>query len=201
MCVDHQNKIVFIHIPKNAGTSVIDMLNGDHGHHPVSYYKRIVKEWNSYRKICILRDPIERFISCYNFAKMRKSRWHDIDGVTQPKHPDYELCHEKNIHEIIDIIDNNKTQCQIYNLGVNADRQLKHLGWKTQSCWLDYNRSNIEFVSMSSFCEYFERNFRLSPDSVNVTTSQDKVIIDEHYQNILRDIYSVDYELIDNYIK
>jgi hypothetical protein len=131
---------------------------------------------------------------------MRKSRWHDVYGVTKPKHPDYELCHDKNIHEIIDIIDNNRAQCQIYNLGVDVNRQLKHLGWKTQSCWLDYDRSSIEFVSMSNFCEYFERNFGLSPGAVNVTTTQDVVTIDEYYQNILRDIYSVDYELMDNYI-
>ena len=65
------NKSVFIHIPKAAGNSFSIGLYGiSNGHHTAfDYYKDNKKEWEKLFSFTVVRNPLDRFLSAYNFLK------------------------------------------------------------------------------------------------------------------------------------
>ena len=65
------NQSVFIHIPKAAGNSFSIGLYGiDNGHYTAfDYYKDNKKEWEKLFSFTVVRNPLERFLSAYNFLK------------------------------------------------------------------------------------------------------------------------------------
>jgi hypothetical protein len=65
------HKCIFIHIPKNAGTSVLNFLGDkgterDHLNYLV-YRKANSRLFNSYFKFSIVRNPLDRAYSIYNY--------------------------------------------------------------------------------------------------------------------------------------
>lgn len=69
----------FIHIPKNGGTAFERYFLSRHfGHHYIQEYPYAV--WN--KTIAIIRNPLNRLISIYNYSKMKKTYWHSDDGST-----------------------------------------------------------------------------------------------------------------------
>lgn len=99
---------IFIHIPKNAGTSFENkFLNGKHfGHKKITSYPS--KEWIN--SIAIVRNPFTRLVSVYNYVKMEKSYWHSSDKTTRyGLHPLFNYCNENSFKQfIIDLCCNNK---------------------------------------------------------------------------------------------
>lgn len=64
-------KVVFIHIPKAAGSSVGELVFGTDiiGHYPYFVYESYnSKYYEEFYKFTVVRDPVERFISAYNFV-------------------------------------------------------------------------------------------------------------------------------------
>lgn len=105
MTINHEKKLIFIHIPKNAGTSIIKAMGVEN-----LYMDKTIKEykehyedyWNEYKKFTVVREPIDRFISAYKFARMNESGWFSATGEEGlEKHHHYELCNEMNINEYI----------------------------------------------------------------------------------------------------
>lgn len=78
--IDHNRKIIFIHIPKTAGTSIeaafgIDMeLAGAEKHagpsHMIEIYGR--DTWDEYRKFTVVRNPYDRALSSFAYHAGRK---------------------------------------------------------------------------------------------------------------------------------
>ncbi len=64
-----ESRLLFIHVPKNAGTSVKTALySSDIGHATVRFYDFISPDMLSSKEtFAIIRDPIDRFLSSYNF--------------------------------------------------------------------------------------------------------------------------------------
>ena len=62
--------LAFVHVPKNAGTSIAYYLYGEPiGHSSIQYYRRVAPDlFGSIPSFCILRDPIDRFLLAYRYA-------------------------------------------------------------------------------------------------------------------------------------
>jgi hypothetical protein len=63
-------RVIFIHVPKAAGSSIATRLYGGRlGHHPA---RALMREdpgsWAALEKFAVVREPIARFLSAYTFA-------------------------------------------------------------------------------------------------------------------------------------
>lgn len=118
MTINHEKKLIFIHIPKNAGTSIIECL----GHEnllmdvPLSEYKKkYEKYWNIYTKFAVVRDPIDRFISTYKFILTKESSWFSFSGSDGlEKHNHYDICNLLDINQYINYIYHNPQEVNIW---------------------------------------------------------------------------------------
>jgi hypothetical protein len=111
MTINHEKKLIFIHIPKNAGTSIIKAMGVENLYmdKTIEEYKEHYQEyWNSYTKFTVVRDPMDRFISAYKFARMKESGWFSATGEEGlEKHQHYEICNLMNINEYISYLHKN----------------------------------------------------------------------------------------------
>ena len=78
----------------------------------IEEYKENYKDyWDKYKKFTVIRDPIDRFISAYKFARMKESGWFSATGEEGlDKHVHYELCNEMDINEYVSYLYKNPTK-------------------------------------------------------------------------------------------
>jgi len=127
MPVSHKHKLFFVHIPKNAGTALNEHLSleGSLGHYKFDTSQ--VPE--GYKTFCIIRNPYDRLVSCYEYAKMKESYWHSHEGKSMyGPHPDYELLKDATFKECLTLL---------------KDGKLKHQGWLPQWWWVADASGNI----------------------------------------------------------
>ena len=80
------NKVIFIHVPKVAGSSLQDVLLGEKtGHLPLKYIESLGdKRYESYLKAGFVRNPWDRVFSAYNYLARggegsgRDGKWKEI---------------------------------------------------------------------------------------------------------------------------
>ena len=71
--INHQKKFIFIHIPKTAGSSIIDALfpkfrgkwGSYKGHFLPNEYELDI--WKNYFSFCVIRNPWDRMVSLYHY--------------------------------------------------------------------------------------------------------------------------------------
>ena len=72
MIIDKE-KLIFIHIPKNAGTSIENLFGGDNTgfhHDDINVIKeKFPEKYNTYRKFTVIRNPYDRMVSWYFYLK------------------------------------------------------------------------------------------------------------------------------------
>lgn len=124
MPISHINKLIFIHIPKNAGTSITNSIGmgfSHVGHHFPSFYQtNFPNEWKNYKKFAVVRNPWDRVVSNYEYSKMLESYWHSSSGKSQYGiHPDYQTTSNLSFKETLQIFSSNQNF-------------LKHQGWAPQ---------------------------------------------------------------------
>ena len=147
MNISHEHKCIFIHIPKAAGTSVKKSLNlGGRGHPPWHYFStNFPNEWKTYKKFTIVRNPWDRMVSAYCYARMEKSFWHNSQTGL---HPDFELLRDKSFEECCEMLE--------------QDRQsLTHESWHSQHLWIAgmLNGKLACAVDYVLRCESLDRDF------------------------------------------
>jgi|TARA_Y100000310_G_scaffold195674_1_gene195678 hypothetical protein len=67
--IEHINKIIFLHIPKTGGTSIVNSIVGTSAHEHLDW--RELKEkhkeyWDEYYKFTIVRNPFDWLVSMYH---------------------------------------------------------------------------------------------------------------------------------------
>ena len=82
--VYQQKKIIFIHVPKAAGTSICHALYGKTlGHFKAKDVQKILpNEFKTCFKFALVRNPYDRVISAYKFAKQGGT---DVMGIAHAK--------------------------------------------------------------------------------------------------------------------
>lgn len=80
---------IFIHIPKNAGTSIVKQLGScNPGHHIT--VRNIPREYRDLA-LAVVRNPFDRVISTYEYCRTLDSYWHNKSNP--PPLYDYCRCH------------------------------------------------------------------------------------------------------------
>lgn len=72
-----KSKVVFIHIPKAAGTSISEVLYGKrNGHLRAENVKKVLGEelYNKKYSFSVTRNPYDRLVSAYNFARQGQTK-------------------------------------------------------------------------------------------------------------------------------
>lgn len=157
MPVSDKYKLIFIHIPKNAGTAITNTLDMyDIGHHGWQYYKsKYPQKWEQYKKISVIRNPWDRVVSCYEYAKMEESYWHSKEGKSKAgKHLDYDLLKDKSFMECLDILK-------------NRPQMLRHQGWSNQSNYI-YNNNHLMVDYILDVSEINDRLSEILNQKINI---------------------------------
>lgn len=199
--VEHNclGKIIFIHIPKNAGTSVARSLGFENTTHAKSweiqrdYGKRYLKDKFVF---AIVRNPIDRFLSLYNYSRMEISDYHnnlEPENSIYGKHFDFEILKNSSLKECANLLKKGL---------LKHDANWNH--WEPQYTWIyDKWKENIlvdkvyNFENLKNFETDFLNRFGISLNikKSNVSAKIKLNIIDEEVIDILKDYYKEDFEL------
>jgi ubiquinone/menaquinone biosynthesis C-methylase UbiE len=79
MSYSRKHNVIFVHIPKNAGTSVVNTLKLEHGHRGLGHLMRLKEQHPHTKSFAIVRNPYDRLVSTYEYYMMDKSYWHSKD--------------------------------------------------------------------------------------------------------------------------
>jgi hypothetical protein len=195
MTINYEKKLIFIHIPKNAGTSVIKAMGIENMliDKTIEEYKDHYREhWNDYKKFTVVREPIDRFISAYKFARMDESGWFSATGEEGlGKHHHYELCNEMNINEYVSYLYKNPKEFNRWIVpqtfiisNENGEREI------------DY------YVRYENLLEDLQKIGIDKIEKLNSSKIKDEKTIEltKKSKNILYQIYDIDYQNF-SYIK
>jgi len=175
------NKIVFVHIPKCAGTSVSYALYGsDTWHYSAKELKFInPQKFSNYYKFSIVREPIERIISTYSYSK------------------EYI---KNNPNTSIAFIQNYENVDAFIQDFINRDNIKRHYFFWRQTDYLCNNRSKLlvdKFIKMEELDEGISQLNKLLCVSLSVkkmNQSKSKEIkISEESKKIIHEVYAEDY--------
>lgn len=195
-----KKELLFIHIPKNAGTSINSLLGQDYPSHIKA--SEIVEEngqnfLQNFFSFGIVRNPFERFLSLYNYARMEISYYHNNlfpEKSIYGKHLDYDLLKSASIAE-----------CAIYL----KEGKLKHdeawNHWNPQITWLYDNENNKCLVDKIYRLENLDElkrdlnrrgfKFKTFPNLNQSKRHNYQDLIDLKSRKILEDYYKDDLEI------
>jgi len=192
MSLSKEHKSIFIHIPKNGGTSVCEALGmGKSYHYTYRWYnEEHPDKWAQWFKFAIVRNPWDRLVSCYEYAKAEESYWHNNIGKKLNPHPDFELIKRISFKETVDILHKYR-----------GHRILRHAGWLPQVHWLWNDtlkkESVVDEIYRLEDLSPLEKRFNIKLKKINATNKKN---YKEYYTPELVDkvseIYAKDINLL-----
>ena len=135
------DQITFVHIPKTGGTSFI----GTDGINYVSHRTGAIAcaRYPETRVLfAVIRNPVDRFISAYNYVGMEKSHWHEAG--TKTEHPDYATVKTHSIDLLITKLFFSEIRRKVF--GSKVKGFLNGLHWNRQHSYLVRPRGVRLFV-------------------------------------------------------
>ena len=192
MPISDKHKLVFIHIPKNAGTSIEKSFHMRATGHKTwdTYQKQYLEEWSRYTSFCVVRNPFDRLVSNYEYARREESYWHSTtnpEQATYGKHPDYEFLKDRSFSECVSALP---------HLIRNG-----HPGWKPQHIWVcdgDHVHVNevLQFESLSEDITRFCHHHDVSPIALqHLNATGNQVAYQEYYNEDLIEVVSSIYRM------
>ena len=194
MPISDNLKLIFVHIPKNAGTAITNSKTAKFymgGHDSAIEIKnKVPMKWNEYFKFAVVRNPWDRVVSNYEYARMEKSYWHQ-SSETNPgaTHLDYHTLKDKTFEECVNMLYENRSS-------------LNHQGWGPQYVWISDNEKNllVDKVFYHETLDSDEQFNQLIPDleKVNLSPRKSENYKDYYTEDLVRkvsEIYEYDINL------
>lgn len=179
-------KISLVHIPKNAGTAVSKHLGLSRiGHYSIENEKALNPDHFFFY---IKRNPFSRFISSFQYAKMKNSHWHNESSL----HHDFKTLYNCDISKCIDLL---------------LDGKLSHYSWSRQTKWIKQKDENpisirgLSFENLESDLKNMLSNLNIeAPEYIPKINSSTKILnisLNKEQENTLYEYYKEDFELLD----
>jgi len=189
MTINHEKRLIFIHIPKNAGTSIMKAMGVENIFidKTIPEYKEHYRDyWEEYTKFTVVRDPIDRFISAYKFARMDESGWFSVTGEEGlEKHHHYDICNSMDINEYVKYV---------YDNPKDINR------WIVPQSWIISDENgNMEidyYIKYENLIEDLKKINITEIEKLNTSKIDDESLIKltNKSKKLLSEIYSVDYK-------
>lgn len=195
-----KKEVIFIHIPKNAGTSVGRFLGNDNPTHIKAF--ELIKQNNldffkNKYSFGIVRNPFDRFLSLYNYSRMEISFYHNNLNPKESRfgiHLDYDLLKNANVNQCAKFLEEGKLK-----------HDTRWNQWQPQYTWLFdesgekqlvdriYNLEKIEDLQK----DLMKMGYRDDPfPNINCSINQDYTnVLDFETRSILENFYKNDLEL------
>ena len=144
--ISFKKGFVFVHIPKNAGTSICMNLGiRNSRHYTVNEYISMLgePEYKNLFSFAFVRNPFSRFLSLYNYARMEESYYHSSinpDKAIYGKHMDYDTLINVNVEEAAQLLVEGKL---VHNP--------PHNQWEPQVKWLKDTNGNLKVKYIGRF--------------------------------------------------
>lgn len=196
MPISNKHNLILVHIPKNAGTSIEETLemNELSGHHKWYNYKyKVPEKWENYYKFSVVRNPFDRVVSNYVYARKEVSYWHNAlnpDKSRYGKHRDYDTLKNKSFREAVHMIGD-----------------LEHQGWRDQYTYISDGEEIFvdRVLKMENLTDGFNQMLSdlgvVGYDLKHINSSRDennyKSYYDRETREIVTEYYETDLELFD----
>lgn len=151
--INYEHKYIFVHIPKNAGTSVYRSLGFTSSTHAQAkqYKAAMGNAYENFYSFCFVRNPFERFISTCNYARLEESYYHssiDPAKTKYGKHLDYDILKNASLEDAVDLLLDGK---------LVHDHAWNH--WKPQAEWILDDNGNM-IVDFTGRLENIQADFK-----------------------------------------
>jgi hypothetical protein len=183
------NKLLFIHVPKNAGTSIATAIYGHLPPHTTAYFYRTVAPdyFEHAEAFAVLRDPVDRFVSAYWFVQNRGG-----DDVAM----DHAFAKATSGIETVD---------QLLNFTAVKFKNLYHLDNVLRPQWWYVLGGNGELLVKRLFIlgkdqdkmAVFLRNFGIVEIPIKNQTKKGSLVLTEAQTRRIRALYDRDVRLLE----
>ena len=197
MAYSKKLNLIFIHVPKCAGTSIIEAMRAvdssvKHGHSKWSDHVMRDITTKKPTSFGIVRNPWDRVFSCYNYARKSSSYWHGKGGI-YGVHRDYELLSKYNFKDCIKILYKNrrlldKPPHDRPHFQHNWDKQHPYL-YKKHELQVDHV---LRFERIDEVADWLHTLYGLTIPKINVSTDGEDYI--KHYDDEMVDLVGKIYE-------
>ena len=195
MIID-KHKLIFIHIPKNAGTSIESVfLNNEYRNkYPTSRIKRhatiydiknkFPEKYDSYIKFAVVRNPYERMVSWYCYVKQIVDEYNSKNILYPEKMVNWD-------YTFLNFLNKPKKLTKIATEGVGLKTNYNKL-FKLQNTWVD---NSVRIIKYENLNEIFFKLFKVNLPIKNKTDRNDYLsYYDRKTLNIVYNEYKKDFK-------